>query len=396
MNKIKVVWLCHFVNKEMKNYFNTTETMEMAPWIDNYIKLFKNKNNIQLYIVAPNLYTNKDCTFLFEGIYYYFYSFRNRYIPKKAYIISRIIFSRNYFFIKRKIGKIINQINPDIIHLHGAENPYYSIGILPLINKFPILLTIQGFIRNTSSKSLEIRQRIRIEEEIIRKCTNFGVRTKEMNETVLALNPKAKLFFHNNPIIIPEYMKGKESDFDIVFFARVCKDKGIEDLLTALIQVKIEIPNVSLTIIGPVNKYYKRKLNKIINSFGLQSNVVWAGFMGNQQEMFKHVIRAKMCVLPTFHDTIPGTIIESMFMKLPVISYSVGGIPELNSVEETVFLVEKNNITMLSNAIISLLHDEQRRFELADKAYNYAIKRFNNNRVVEDIMYAYSQIINKL
>ena len=50
----------------------------------------------------------------------------------------------------------------------------------------------------------------------------------------------------------------------------------------------------------------------------------------------KHAINARICVLPTYHDILPGTILESMFMKLPVIAYDVTGLSELNDKGQSV------------------------------------------------------------
>ncbi len=57
--KIKVVWLCHFASTEIKEYFKTPEVKEMAPWIFNLIALFQESNEIDLHVVAPNIFTNK-------------------------------------------------------------------------------------------------------------------------------------------------------------------------------------------------------------------------------------------------------------------------------------------------------------------------------------------------
>ena len=51
----------------------------------------------------------------------------------------------------------------------------------------------------------------------------------------------------------------------------------------------------------------------------------------------------------------PGTIIESMLLGLPVISYNTGGIPDLNRNGENVILVEQGDKDKLSAEIIKLL-----------------------------------------
>lgn len=115
--------------------------------------------------------------------------------------------------------------------------------------------------------------------------------------------------------------------------------------------------------------------------------------MENQYDIFEYSINAKMCVMPTYHDIIPGTIIEGMYMKLPVITYSVRGIPELNKEEKTIILLEKQNINQLAESIIILLNDTKTCENLAEKAYNKAKERFNNGNGVNDILRAYNTIL---
>lgn len=401
INPLKVVWLCHFANNEMKSFFNTPKLNEFAPWISILIKFFEERNLVDLHIVAPNVFTNADCNFEKKGIKYHFFKhvpipFFNSYILK-VYSILRIERFMNYSWIKFKISHLINNINPDIIHLHGAENPYYSAGILTLIGKYSVITTIQGFIRHTSSFDSDVKQRIKIEEEIIRKCKHFGTRTETMNKVILEINPSATLHFHNYPIEIPTVVKnniGKKEQLSLVFFARVTKDKGIEDLLRAISIVKVKMPSISLSVIGGVGYPYLVYLKKLCVDLEIESNVNFLGFLSTQNEIYKYALNAKICVLPTYHDIIPGTIIESMFMKLPVIAYAVGGIPEINSNEEVIKLVEKHNIHQLANSIVLLLENDEIRKTLAEKAFIYANERFNNDNVVVDMINAYNIILN--
>ncbi len=71
--QLKVVWLCHFANQEMKDYFNTPNVNEMSPWINILIELIKGNTNIEVHIVAPNVFNNLDNNFKQENINYHFY-----------------------------------------------------------------------------------------------------------------------------------------------------------------------------------------------------------------------------------------------------------------------------------------------------------------------------------
>lgn len=398
--RLKIVWLCHFANQEMKEYFNRPRVNEFAPWINGLICLFKGRSEIELHIVSPNVFTNKDCSFTKDGITYHFYKhipfpFYNKFI-KKVYNKLDFDNSTNHFWIKHKINNIITKINPDVIHLHGAEIPYYSAGILHLINRYPTLTTIQGFIKNASQVNRKNKKKAEIEKEILLKSMNIGVRTDEMSSIALQMNPNARQYFHNYPLNTPNNIKdniGVNEPIDCVFFARICKDKGVEDLLAAIAIVKREYPQVSLSIIGGTSKSYLSYLKNKCVDLHITDNVKFLGFLPTQADIYQYALNAKMCVLPTYHDIIPGTIIESMFMKLPVIAYSVGGIPELNIKEETIMLVEKLDIEMLAEKILLLIDNVELRKSLAEKAFFHAKERFDNTKIPDDLLNAYYSIL---
>jgi glycosyltransferase involved in cell wall biosynthesis len=403
-NKIRVVWLCHFSNEEIKEYFNIREINEFAPWINNLIQLFKHNPSVELHIVAPNVFTNKKKEFVIDGIHYHFYQripiIGTNSLLKKAYTFLKVEQITDFCWIKYAIRKIITKIHPDIIHLHGAENPYYSAGILPLINKFPVITTIQGFICNNTVTNYNVKYRIRLEKEIIEQCRHFGTRTDDMSQLVVKINPNAVLHHHGYAIAIPSVVKeniGKNEPIDCLFFARVCKDKGIEDLLEAISKIKKTVPSISLAVIGKADKKYLSELNVLCDKLKIESNVNFVGFLPKQADIYEYALQAKLCVLPTHHDIISGTIIESMFLKLPVVAYAVGGIPELNKMEETVRLVDKGNIEDLAQQITFLLNNKEERKILAEKAYSLAQKRFNKNDLIEnDILKAYNLVISDL
>jgi len=392
---IRVVWLCHFVNQEIKDYFNTPKAKETAPWMNDFINLFKEIKDIDLHIVAPNLYNNRNVKFRFQNISYHLYSYYPLIMPRKIYNLSRFDFYTNFNYIKNTVRSLINGIKPDIIHLFGAENPYYSVGIQNLLTKYPTLITIQGFISLSEDNNFYIKKRIEIEKAIIKNASNFGVCTNDMIQIIKKLNPNAVTYFHDYPMTNVNFRKDDScsSNFDVVFFARITKTKGIEDLLQAIKIVKNIKQDISLHVIGKCSNSYLHYLKELSQQLSISENVRFLGFLPTQNDVYQTAIKAKVCVLPTYRDVLPGTILESMLMKLPVIAYSVGGIPELNVNQEVVVLVEKNNITQLANKIIELLYNENKRILIADNAFKFVTERFKNEKLVTDIINAYKNII---
>lgn len=393
---MKVVWLCHFSSPTLKGHFNKHISNEFAPWIFKSLELFEKVKEIEIHVVAPNIYTNRNHTIILGGIHYHLYNFSLPRIPKKIRTLFNMLFRHNFLISKRRVTALVKSIGPDIVHLHGAENPYYSAGILPLVTQYPVLTSIQGFIRLSRDKDAITRNRIRIEEKIIKSCKHFGTRTDDMDNVIRGLNQHAIIHKHDYPLEIPLLTKdnhGGEEPIDCIFFARVTRDKGIEDLLSAISLVKKKYACIFVKVIGAVSPIYLSYLKKMCNDLRISDNIEFSGFLSSQQEIFEYAYRAKMYVLPTYFDIIPGTIIESMFLRLPVISYSVGGIPELNIECEAVKLVEKGNVEKLADSIEHLLNDVPERKALAERGFSVATKRFLNQPIVEQLTNIYKVII---
>jgi len=393
---MKVVWLCHFANQEMKDYFDNQQIRNFAPWISELISIFKNKDEIELHIIAPNWFTNDDVHFCKDNIDYHYYRVKNT----SNQILNKITngYLTNFWYIKRKIKKIVNQIRPNIIHLHGAENPYCSAGILPLINKYPTLVTIQGFARKETIKGFFNFIRCKIEKKILERANHFGYRADFMIDYLREFNPKASFYYHlypiNNSIRQVKFEMTQAKIFDIVFYGRVCKDKGIEDLIAAVKSIVVINPDIKVLIIGGITNKYQKNIIELISKIGLKRNFVFKPFFPSQSDLFEAIKEAKIYVLPTHADILTFTIPEAMFLKIPVISYNIEGIRDFNKNNENIYLVEKKNISELTKAILFLLSNEPARIKLTDSAYNFADKFFNSLEIYNDLINAYTSIIN--
>ncbi len=396
--KLKVVLICHFSNAHIQEIIKPKRKLaEMAPWVTNFIKVFQNRDDIDLHIISPHRWITRYKTFEEKGIIFHFFNpgipFYGRHWPS----FFRFDKLTHYLFNKIRVAKIINKINPDIIHLMGAENAYYSSTILQFKFKYPILVTIQGFISHSNTISKDVLYKKTIEKKILKTFKHFGYRTETMGESIKAINKQAILHWHSFPIFVREPLNidFDNKKFDCVFFARISKDKGIEDLLEAMALVKEIKSNISLLVIGSSNKGYADFLKRECVKLDISDNITWAGFLPTQEEVHIMASNAKICVLPTYNDIIPGTIIESMFLKIPVVAYSAGSIHEINSNEEIISLVEIGDINRLAKSIISLLSNEKLIKDKAEKGYKRAFELFENDitEINKQLLEIYHKII---
>lgn len=398
MEKIKIVWLCHFVNNEMNSYYGT-DWNEHSRWITEFVDIFKCNQTYELHVIAPNYFTNKDDLVIVDGVYFHFYKYHAAFL-NGVFIGLDILFRREKN-IQKKIYDIVSNIQPKLIHLFGSENRGYSSGIIPLRNKYPIVISLQGFISlSTYNGSLaqQFIKRFKVKNERTINTT-FKYFTIPVDSPLVdyfkKLNQSAKLFSLSFPTTIPATKKQVIKKYDIVFWGHISEDKGIEDLINALYILRKNKKDIKLLIVGKVALGYKKYLTSMIDRLGITQNVFFEGFKKTQSELFEVVSMGKIYVLPTHFDGLPGSIREAFFLKIPVITYPVGAIPSFNDVEECVMMAETRNVEDLSQKIWLLLNDKSKQEILKNNAYQLAMNRFSNNDIYEQLNFIYETMLNK-
>ena len=393
-NAIRVVWICHFTDLAIQKHLKPHRSVkEYAPWIINTLNKLDYPGKIEIHVIAPHQYIPWTRKFKVGNIRYFFYNpgipLWGRHWPN----FFRWDMFTNYAHHKRIVNRIVESINPDIIHLQGAENPYYSSTILQFITRYPVVINLQrmslDFFFGNSKFGL---RRALIENEILTRFSYFSVRTLQMQRDLLSINKVAKTYWveYALPEIKPQT---SEKKYDIVFFARISKDKGIEDLIHALPKVKQAIPQVTLCIMGGDPCPYTKFLQEMAESLDVDDRIVWMGRLSTQAEVHKLVSMARVCVLPTHYDTIPGTILESMQLGLPVVSYIAGSISELNSERENVLLVKIGDIQGLADNIIKLLTDKECYSVMSKRGIDLVEEMFGNANFLEQHLDCYNQVI---
>lgn len=394
---IKVVLLCHYWSDEVTEMLKCDPHKEFATWIQETLNLFKNKKEIELHVVAPNYATNEDKYIFKDEIHYHFYNYSYKHISKIVIKILALLFSKyknQYEFIchnlntitafiypKYKITKILNILEPDLIHLYGSENPIYSVGVINILQKYPVLLTTQGYayLQNNPSNLLGKifhSQRISLEKQVnskVKYLANFvkSVHFKpfENNQIFFYLYPPTKVPQIDASTITKEY--------DVVFYARVCREKGIEDLIDAIGLLHKRGIRLKTLVIGASIQEYLKYLKIKAGQLNIGDLLTFAGFIHDHEEVYKQAAKAKLLVLPSHNDGFNNTIREAMFMKLPVLANDVGTVSIANNNQECITLTKVGNTEDLTTKILLILNDEQRTQRLINNAYNEMTEKYS-------------------
>lgn len=177
---------------------------------------------------------------------------------------------------------------------------------------------------------------------------------------------------------IRKKFKIKDNEILFLFVGRLCKDKGIEELLEAFIG--IDIPNIKLMVVGNyyfgtdlVSNFEKHLYEMILSQ---KERIIFTGFVANS-DIGSYYGAADVVVLPSIWEEPAGlTIIESMAAGATTVSTNVGGIPEYVG-EGNAILVDKNEpdfVCKLRNVMINLVKNDDLRKAFSNKAHHRAEK----------------------
>ena len=171
------------------------------------------------------------------------------------------------------------------------------------------------------------------------------------------------------------------------------KNKGIEDFIHSIGLLVKHKPDIRALIIGSGADSYLMEVKGLVKSLKISDNIVFAGFQKTKEDVFNLAAQSRVYCLPTYFDAVPSSICEAMFLKIPVVSYPVGGIPFLNQDSTCISLAENRNVQSLSDCINNILDDNELAYNLIGKAYDRICQLCDNNKISAQIDAAYNNIL---
>ena len=265
-------------------------------------------------------------------------------------------------FTYLKIYNLINDVNPDIIHITW-DLVWFNILAPVLRKKYPLIVTDHEPI----AKNTEI--------SFYGKYVNRATRilTMNMSDALIVHSEKFKKYLlqkgveKNRIFVVPHgiftyYNKwcGKkiEEESAILFFGLIGEYKGIEYLIKAQPSITISIPDAKIIIAGKGDFSKYEKLIKDKSYFEVVNEYI------PDEEVATFFQRASIVVLPYTDASQSGVLTIAYSFGKPVVVTDVGGLPEYVDNGETGIIVPPADSKSLSEAIIKLLEDNNLRREM--------------------------------
>lgn len=416
---MKVLWFSNtpalgaeFINKDAR-------LVGTGGWLNALNRIMSDK--VELHIAFH--YPYKLHNFTYNNTQYHPISVGNFYVK---IILNRFlsrIADTNY--LNRYLG-IINEVKPDLIHIHGTENSFLC---LLKQTEVPIIVSIQGNLtvlnhkynsgflgrylyviksykfkdqligltyfkksKSIISKMAYIEQARMKDIEFIIGRTDWDYRISR----ILALN---SLYFKGDELLRDSfynfvwnnsYFSGK-----LVVFTTNGDSyyKGLETVFHSIsLLMKIGI-DIEWRIAGVQEGSL---ITKICRKF-LGANFPKEGYklLGSidEENLVKELLNSHIYVMPSHIENSPNNLCEAMILGMPCIATFAGGTGSILKDGEEGILIQDADPFAMAGAVVELIRRPTEARELGRKARMRALLRHNHSRILDQYVNIYEKTI---
>lgn len=220
----------------------------------------------------------------------------------------------------------------------------------------------------------------------------------DMGDAFLVLAPPFKEFFGGlidinkitvfpDSIQIPEKEKKEYGQHKLLFLGRICKAKGIGELLSAMPLLKEKFPDIKLYLGGI---FEEKELEDRVRE--LSDCVEWLGWISGDEKK-RYLKECDIFVLPSYFEGQSVSILEAMAHSCAVVASNTGGIPQMILDGETGILTEPESVKSLVEGLEKALADSALCERLGREARSKVEKEFSIDSNMEKLLEIYRSIL---
>ncbi len=329
--------------------------------------------------------------------------------------------------------RINNEVQPDVVHIHGTELPYglswltvntsenvvVSIqGLVSVIGRYYLAglthkeiissITIRDIFRKTIlGNQRDFQRRGKREIAVIKSVKHVIGRTDFDKAHSLSINPRLK-YHHCEETLRENFYEGQWMyncciPHSIFLSQATYPIKGLHIMLKALSLIKLKFPDVQLRVAGGniVNNNsiiecirrsgYGEIINKIIKRNCLENNIVFTGPL-DAEGMKREYLHANVFVCPSAIENSPNSVGEAQLLGVPIVASFVGGIPDMMKGDED-HLYRFEEVEMLAAKIVEVFDSRDNIKTKTETMRLRAQKRHDPKKNVQQLMSIYNSIL---
>ena len=307
----------------------------------------------------------------------------------------------------RTLKRVLREINPELIHTHSSKAGIIGRAIAAQLG-IPAVHTVHGASFHYGQNPVLHRLYIVAEKWAAKRCEKFICVADAMTDHYVAagIAPREKFvtiysgmdvepFLHSpRP---PEEVRrelGIEPHHIVVGkIARLFPLKGHEFLIEAAGTVAERNPNVRFLLVG--DGILREDYERAIAENGLTDRFVFTGLVA--PERIPELIHAMDIVAHTsLWEGLARVLPQGLISGKPVISYDIDGAQEVVIPGETGYLLPPKSVDQLSDAIVELAADSNRRQRYGNTGRERFTEQFRHQFMTERIREVYCEVLGRV
>lgn len=410
----KILWLCN-------STFSDNSIKATGGWLQPLAEMLQKKSEIQIINITRG---NVDVVTQINhsDIIQYIIPIRkelknNQYATKETCL---------------EVKKIIDKINPDIVHIWGTENIWASIYQQGYIT-CKTIIDIQGLLfacadyfyggltNSEIMQSIHLKEilmpwrclfwkkhifskRGKIELQCLKQFENIAFQSNWVYHQIKSINKKANYF--NSKIILRDSFYSTTpweyttTSAPIIFSSAssAISYKGVHVLIKAIAILKQKYPNIQLRLAGKINvgnkllDGYSIFLKKLIKKLDLEKNVIYLGSI-NEDQIISELKNCNVCVVTSFIETYCLAFAESMIVGTPTVVSYAGAMPELADNEIEAIFYNSIDYRDCAAKIERLINDKELAEKISNNCRNRRLKENNRKAVIDNQIKIYEALL---
>ncbi|WP_371363062.1 N-acetyl-alpha-D-glucosaminyl L-malate synthase [Sporomusa rhizae] len=295
----------------------------------------------------------------------------------------------NTSFAAYLLERIIRKNNIQIVHANSAAAGIAAVKVKQRVNAAVVYTAHGVFGHNAQEMTLNQCDKIICVSEFVRNyAMEKGFAADKLVTAYSGIDLDKFKPDKKKAVVIRKNLGIPEDAFTISIVSRIknLRNKGHSDILKVLEHYS-GAQNWHLMVIGKGKGLWKLKYHIWKNK--LSNRVHCLGHMANVQEVLDG---ADVMVLPSNFETFGLVLAEAMAMEKPVVTYAVGGTPEVIDHERTGFLVEKNNLAELYHRLCMLADNKKLRLIMGQQGRKWVENHFDSKEMINKLVDIYQRV----
>lgn len=182
----------------------------------------------------------------------------------------------------------------------------------------------------------------------------------------------------------------KEDDFVITFIGRIVKDKGINELIAAFVELKQKYRSLKLLMIGDFEDELNPVLDETKKIIKSEESIIYKEF---QEDVRPFLAMTDLFILPSYREGLPNVLIEAGSYGIPLLATNINGCNEIIMHNKNGLLVDKKDKISLYNGIEKFIVDIEYYSYIKSNVRKSIIDRYSQKYFYNELSQEFRKII---